>query len=634
MSFDRFLRLHKAQLESLEVPVHLWGTLHMRLQEDDGVSHTGHNFRLEQIEYEEEGDGDNSGNHHDDDSPLQNVEHKVKCLTAELKPSDPLSIFLIDHMWTFELQKRNYVLKQNESLVERLLRLLNFKERYYTATLERKIELINEHLFKHCQSYLENYEGIEPQTFWYVMDEFGCRLPHSFNANFRCVPFIFYPSCVGYSLLYPTKTVLLDEEVTINYVHPYSMANQPELAQALRIPWEPVSMAHIDPAQVEKASLFAFSYTTEQMRANLDGGDRSKELVALERPLKVYSEYRYINLYLNAPRFELVAEEADADIRWYYTKFTDYRLLTAQDRFVYISQFPYENVLTVKDLFAVVGRRAAVPALAEGSSSPAEEDLDDYNPAWLMPTYDLQSELPQFVSLYQRRQARGMNNHWIVKPWNLSRSIESVVTRNLNEIVKLRNALPKVVSKYVDRPVLFYREDIKVDVKFDLRFIVLLKRVKPLELAVYRPFWIRFANLAFTLDDLYNYEKHFTVMNYHEHSVKQMKWEEFVIEFNSQYGKGRWARIEKEIYQALRELFTAATARPPPCGFGECHNSRSMYGVDVMLRWKADDIMQPTLLEVNWTPDCRRACEYYPQFFNEIFSWLFVDETSSNIVPI
>lgn len=36
--------------------------------------------------------------------------------------------------------------------------------------------------------------------------------------------------------------------------------------------------------------------------------------------------------------------------------------------------------------------------------------------------------------------------------------------------------------------------------------------------------------------------------------------------------------------------------------------------------------MQPKILEVNWGPDCQRACDYYPKFFDNVFSTLYLGE--------
>jgi tubulin--tyrosine ligase-like protein 12 len=62
------------------------------------------------------------------------------------------------------------------------------------------------------------------------------------------------------------------------------------------------------------------------------------------------------------------------------------------------------------------------------------------------------------------------------------------------------------------------------------------------------------------------------------------------------------------------------------------HNtqSRALYAADIMLAWQVDSegcsVMQPKLLEVNWAPDCQRACEYYPDFYDDVFGLLFLDE--------
>ena len=127
-----------------------------------------------------------------------------------------------------------------------------------------------------------------------------------------------------------------------------------------------------------------------------------------------------------------------------------------------INQFPYENVITVKDLLAVVSRR-----VKESSK-------------WLPRTYNLAYELPKFCAYFKRRENEELDNHWILKPWNLARSIDMTVTKNLNQIIRCQETGPKVIKlnlcfhligfiflfklkiacKYIENPVLFYREEL------------------------------------------------------------------------------------------------------------------------------------------------------------------------------
>lgn len=40
---------------------------------------------------------------------------------------------------------------------------------------------------------------------------------------------------------------------------------------------------------------------------------------------------------------------------------------------------------------------------------------------------------------------------------------------------------------------------------------------------------------------------------------------------------------------------------------------RAVYGIDIMID---ADTMEPKLLEITFSPDCKRACEYYPTFYD------------------
>ena len=85
----------------------------------------------------------------------------------------------------------------------------------------------------------------------------------------------------------------------------------------------------------------------------------------------------------------------------------------------------------------------------------------------------------------------------------------------------------------------------------------------------------------------------------------------------------KWDRIQASINQAIKDIFAAAIVKSQPEGLGIQANPPSngyipfsIYGVDVML--KGD--FQPVIIEVNFSPDCTRACKYDPEFFNNILT--------------
>lgn len=78
----------------------------------------------------------------------------------------------------------------------------------------------------------------------------------------------------------------------------------------------------------------------------------------------------------------------------------------------------------------------------------------------------------------------------------------------------------------------------------------------------------------------------------------------------------------------MKEIFECAIKEKPPCGIGENPQSRALYAADIMLKWNGDKIV-PQILEINFTPDCKRACEYYPDFYNDVFGLLFLNKESN-----
>ena len=78
----------------------------------------------------------------------------------------------------------------------------------------------------------------------------------------------------------------------------------------------------------------------------------------------------------------------------------------------------------------------------------------------------------------------------------------------------------------------------------------------------------------------------------------------------------------------LRNVFIAVATKYP-----EMHDekSRAVYGIDIMI----DSLtMEPKLLEITFSPDCKRACEYYPTFYDDVFHTLFLETMSQNMERI
>jgi tubulin--tyrosine ligase-like protein 12 len=190
------------------------------------------------------------------------------------------------------------------------------------------------------------------------------------------------------------------------------------------------------------------------------------------------------------------------------------------------------------------------------------------------------------------------------------------VTDNLSQIIRSVETGPKICQKYLHRPFLMN------DKKFDLRFIICLKKLVPLELYFYsKMFWIRSANKNFTMDSstFDDYEVHFTVMNYNTFGMQTIYNTDFVKYLTS---KGiEWDGIYAKIKKQIKDVFVFAAK---DCAQMINENSRAIYGVDAMI----DENLEPRIIEINFQPDCTRACKFVPEFYNDLFSTLFLDKDS------
>lgn len=66
----------------------------------------------------------------------------------------------------------------------------------------------------------------------------------------------------------------------------------------------------------------------------------------------------------------------------------------------------------------------------------------------------------------------------------MARTIDTTVTDNLSAIIRLMETGPKICQKYIEHPALFNGK------KFDIRYIVLVRSMNPLELFLSEVFWV------------------------------------------------------------------------------------------------------------------------------------------------
>lgn len=599
-TYNNFIALHKPQLVLSGVPEHFWPSVCKKIT--DQIFDAGLTFQLVQIDYE-----DTKKMPYD---PLWSV-----IAIRDIDSSDASHIYLIDHAWTFKANSVQNCLRNVPGLLARMCNLMQISEK----TTEEQIVEVCKDMWKYAQTYAiggDEFSVEDRVPVWYVLDELGSGITHSDTPNFRAVPFIYVPEQLTYTLLFPIKSVEEGEMVTRNFVEGhYPDAMQRE---AMLIPWKHYEHFGEDFTQVEPSSKY---FLEGHIVETLPELELLKVRDTSPTKLKVYSEYRYINDYLTAHEFEIVDNENDADVLWYMNHFKEFQDLSVNSPNKFVNQFPFEYVMTIKDLLAVISRRSSDKYCNDNNSL-------ETNPVWLPTTFNMKTELPKFVAYYMQRKKAGLDNHWICKPYNLARGLDTYISDNLDFLCRLPLTGPKIAQKYIENPVLFERPDVG-QVKFDIRYVIILHSVSPTEVYVYNNFFLRFANKPFSLDNFEEYEKHFTVMNYSENApLFKMLCADFKEAWSRQFANYDWADVEQSIFKMISELFSAATSKGPPCGIGKSPQSRALYAADIMLSWRKKDnekVIQPILLEMNWMPDCRRACEYYPNFYNDIFSVMFLN---------
>ncbi|MCD9560626.1 hypothetical protein HAX54_019343 [Datura stramonium] len=457
---------------------------------------------------------------------------------------------------------------------------------------------------------LADEEKIDETSVWYVMDELGSALRHSDRPNFRVSPFLYMPegnlaSAVSYSILWPIDDVREGDECTRDYL--FGIGEEKQRSARLTA-WFHTPINYF----IKEYEKYKNKLQSVEIASPIKGSSLTSSLFRGDgSALRVYADIPQVEEYLTRPEFVITTEPKDADIIWTSMQIDEETKKAAgiNDE-QYINQFPFEACLVMKHHLAETIQKAH--GLVE----------------WFQPTYNLETQLSQLIGDFHLREREKLDNLWILKPWNMARTIDTTITSNLSAIIRLMETGPKICQKYIEHPALFKGK------KFDVRYIVLVRSMNPLDIFLADVFWVRLANNTYTLEkhSFDEYETHFTVMNYRGR-LNHMNTPDFVKEFEKEH-EVNWQDIHSRIRNMIKSAFKAAAAVHP-----EMHHSKSraMYGVDVML----DCNFEPKLLEITYCPDCTRAVTYDTEavvgggetvkgkdFFNYIFGCLFLNETN------
>jgi tubulin--tyrosine ligase-like protein 12 len=508
-----------------------------------------------------------------------------------------------DIIWEFHEQKK---------LVD-ICKSLQTVNGYYFAygkphKNEEKLKFISKNIWKMANSYrLASSEQLDETSTWYMMDEVGNAVEHSENPNSIMSPFLFAPNnkldenVISYSILWLTHDVKAGDIISRDYLCGIdeSRGRISRLNVWFDLPKHPFyekARAHNKLLAIKTVEGQEYIKKFPDLNEKEKAEQKTKNYnLPKSHPLKVITDNGLLIENLKSPNFAFTNDPKEADIIWLVANLTDnFEKFNGQ----FINQFPYEACIVMKHNLA----RTTYDGLG--------------NVPWLQKTFNLDYELDSFVGEFKLREKNHQSNWWIIKPPNMARSMDMVVTDNLDAIIRVLETGPKLAQKYIHRPLTLRGK------KIDLRFVIVLRSLEPLEVFIYKVFWIRTSNNTFSLDprSLDTYETHFTVMNYGR-KLEQIHFDEFIKDFNEENKEKnvKWDDVYQNIKIMVKELFLAVKRTHPQMHWP---NARSVYGLDVMI----DQHFQPKILEMTYSPDCGRACKYHPTFFEDLFNCLFRNE--------
>ena len=592
-------------------------------------------------------------------------------------------LYLDDNDDIFNTQEEQELTEYNIFMDKELLTKLNKKIKYinglsinsilsrnekYENLLQLKREkYVHQYMWMVNRTYrLVSEEKYDEDAIYYFNDEFGSSINHSDVPNCCLFPFIFSKKnkfdddIITYSLLWPKKDIKKGDEIFIDYLA--NIGENEERSSRLTC-WYKTPKDYFENKFLEKLKFFDMVQKQDKVQKFIDDVnmlvemDKNKQELTEEilkkvfnfemfmnekekkitiedvykkirdsisnynskkensaeffqnnfnttdKKIKVCSDLSYVRDNLKFPNLELTKDPKEADIVWLNANIWDMLEFNGikfknEGKNVFINQFPYESIITMKSHL----------------SNLIQSNLGLNNILGL--SYDMRTELAEIIGNFYYNEDKGYENTWILKPINMSRSMDMLITDNLKEIIRAVETGPKICQKYICSPMLMNNK------KFDLRFIIAVRNLLPLELYFYeKMFWIRSANKDYNKESLSfdDYEVHFTVMNYSKFGMQTIYDKDFI-----KYLKDKnieWEPIYQKLKEKVKKVFLLACKDCPQM---INYTSRAIYGLDAMV----DSELEPHIIEINYQPDCTRACKFVPEFYNDIFSTLYFEKDS------
>lgn len=198
------------------------------------------------------------------------------------------------------------------------------------------------------------------------MDELGSAIRHSStNANVCCTSFFFEPSQTMFTLLYPIVRIEQPyTEIFRNYVYD----NSSIVDRNIRLlPWQRVNYRKtilrnltidncpeiFSKKHQDNVEIFEEGHKNDLYDTNIPVEDI--EPIDRDQIRKVYTDNDLVKEYLTDSHYQLIDQIDQADIIFLQKPMEDFRSKTLHQTL--INQFPFDNILTNKELLAFVARR-------------------------------------------------------------------------------------------------------------------------------------------------------------------------------------------------------------------------------------------------------------------------------------